>query len=231
LASENEDGASRGYASPACLAHEIDPAYDHSARIDPQQALEVGRWRKAERTRLLAERAALPVKFRRAATQSIESHLDRHLALQEGDLAGLTISAWWPINAEPDLRPWLCRAAASGAHTALPVVTKRAAPLEFRRWSRSTRMEPGVWNIPVPIDTAQCVPDICLVPLVGWDTAGYRLGNGGGYFDRTLAALSPRPLTIGIGLQQAQLATIFPQPHDIPMTVIITEAGRVFNRD
>ena len=69
------------------------------------------------------------------------------------------------------------------------------------------------------------VPDLTLAPLVGWDPAGFRLGYGGGYFDRTLAVLSPRPMTIGIGLQSARLATIFPQPHDIALDVILTEAG------
>ena len=86
-------------------------------------------------------------------------------------------------------------------------------------------MERGVWNIPVPAHGPDIVPDIVMSPLVGWDRGGYRLGYGGGYFDRTLAALTPRPLTIGIGLDAARIATIFPQPHDIAMQVIVTETG------
>lgn len=224
---ENDDDVLHRYASPPCLAHEIDPAYGSQVLVDPQQALEVTRWRKAERVRLLAERLSLPVAARRTATETIEAHLDRFIADHVDEVAGLTISAWWPINAELDLRPWLGRVVASGARAALPVVVKRAEPLVFRFWSRDARMEPGVWDIPVPVNTSDCVPDVCLIPLVGWDVVGYRLGYGGGYFDRTLAALSPRPLTIGIGLQGAQLATIFPQPHDISMVAIITEAGLV----
>lgn len=90
----------------------------------------------------------------------------------------------------------------------------------------------GDWNIPVPPpDAPPVTPEIALAPLVGWDAGGYRLGYGGGYFDRTLAALSPRPFTIGVGLQKAQLATIHPQPHDIRLDAIVTEAGVQFHAE
>lgn len=84
----------------------------------------------------------------------------------------------------------------------------------------------GDWNIPVPPDTAErLIPDIALAPVVGWAQGGWRLGYGGGYFDRTLASLAPRPRTIGIGLQAARLPSIYPQPHDIPLDFVLTEAG------
>jgi 5-formyltetrahydrofolate cyclo-ligase len=103
---------------------------------------------------------------------------------------------------------------------ALPLVEVKAAPLVFRRWTPETRMVRGDWNIPVPPPDAEAVtPEIALAPVVGWTAEGFRLGYGGGYFDRTLAALSPRPFTIGIGLQAARLATIYPQPHDIALEV------------
>ncbi len=109
---------------------------------------------------------------------------------------------------------------------ALPLVETRAAPLVFRRWTPETRMLRGDWNIPVPPPDAEAVrPDLALAPLLGWDSAGYRLGYGGGYFDRTLAALEPRPFTIGIGLELGRLQTIYPQSHDIPLDAILTEAG------
>jgi len=96
----------------------------------------------------------------------------------------------------------------------------------FRHWTPETRMQRGDWNIPVPPPEAdRLIPAITLAPLVGWDGNGYRLGYGGGYFDRTLAAVSPRPFTIGIGYQAARLTTIHPQPHDIPLDLILTEAG------
>lgn len=223
--SDDDDMRPRGYASPPCLAHEIDPAYFDPLAVDPQQSLDVARWRKSERARLLAERAALPVATRQAAGEAIAEHLDRYLVERFSSIAGMTVSAWWPIKAEFNLRLWLERLDGQAARAALPVVVEPAAPLAFRVWTPETRMERGVWNIPVPAEGEDVVPDITLSPLVGWDVAGYRLGYGGGYFDRTLAALSPRPLAIGIGLDAARIATIFPQPHDIPMAGIITETG------
>lgn len=218
-------GEVRGYASPPCLAHEIDPAYLDPLAVDPQQALDVARWRTAERARLLAERAALPVESRKAAAIAIAGHLDALLARRFECLDGLTISAWWPIKAEIDLRFWLADLIARGARAALPLVATKNAPLVFRSWTPQTRMMRGFWNIPVPAEGADIMPDIVLSPLVGWDGAGYRLGYGGGYFDRTLAAITPPPLAIGIGLDAARIATIFPQPHDIAMQAIVTETG------
>ena len=222
-----DDDTPREYASPPCLAHQIDPAYVNPPAVDPQQVQDVARWRCAERIRLLAERAALPVEVRRAAAVAIADHLDQLLATRFATITGLTISAWWPIEAELDLRFWLASLAARGARGALPLVVARASPLMFRVWTPETRMERGFWNIPVPADGPYITPDITLAPVVGWDAAGYRLGYGGGYFDRTLAAIAPRPLAIGVGLQTARVATIYPQPHDIPMQVVVTETGIV----
>lgn len=210
----------RPYASPACLAQEIDPNH-----IDPQQASDVARWRKAERLRLLAERAALAVATRQAAAQSIARHLDHLLAQRFSSLSGLIISAWWPIKAELDLRFWLASLAGRGATAALPLILTPKAPLAFRAWTPQTQMERGFWNIPTPATGPEITPHITLSPLVGWDSAGFRLGYGGGYFDRTLATLTPSPIAIGIGLDAAHLPTIFPQPHDIPMDYILTESG------
>lgn len=221
-----DESPSGSYASPPCLAQDFDPSYFDPLAVDPQQALDVARWRRAERARLLAERAAVPPALRRVAADAIAGHLDRLLAERFATLAGLTISAWWPIKAELDLRVWLARLPAAGARAALPIVATRGAPLIFRAWTPAARMERGFWNIPVPAEGPEVVPDITLAPVVGWDAAGYRLGYGGGYFDRTLAALSPRPVAIGIGLDAARIATIYPQPHDIPMQAIVTESGR-----
>jgi 5-formyltetrahydrofolate cyclo-ligase len=115
---------------------------------------------------------------------------------------------------------------------ALPVVETPGTPLAFRRWTPGMGMERGHWGIPVPPATSErLTPEISLAPLVGWDAEGYRLGYGGGYFDRTLAALAPKPFVIGVGLQSARLATIAPQPHDVPLSVIVTEAGVQIERD
>lgn len=220
------DRPAGGYASPPCLAHEIDPAYFDPLAVDPQQAVDVARWRKAERARLLDARAALPVAVREAVARAIAGALDALLARRFPDLTGRSISGYWPIKAEFDLRPWMEALDAKGVRVALPVVETRAAPLVFRSWTPGAAMERGHWNILVPkADAPRLVPEIMLAPLVGWDGAGYRLGYGGGYFDRTLAAARPRPFVIGVGLQAARLATVFPQPHDIAMDAIVTEDG------
>ena len=218
-----DDDRLRGFASPPCLAPEIDPTYLDPFAVDPQQAAEVARWRKAERARLLAMRAAMPVAERHAAAESIAGRLDALLATRFMAVEGLTISAWWPIKAELNLRHWLESLLARGARVALPVVKTPAAPLVFRLWTPDCKMVQGFWKIPVPADGPEVTPDVTLAPVVGWDADGYRLGYGGGYFDRTLAALDPRPLTIGVGLHAARVGTIFPQPHDIAMDVIVTE--------
>ncbi|MEP4420404.1 MAG: 5-formyltetrahydrofolate cyclo-ligase, partial [Nitratireductor sp.] len=113
-----------------------------------------------------------------------------------------------------------------GGTLALPVVVEKAAPLVFRDWRPGMKLEKGVWNIPVPPAAPAVIPDIVISPVVGFDPANYRLGYGGGFFDRTLAALPARPTVIGVGYAAAAIATIYPQPHDIAMDFIVTEAGR-----
>lgn len=212
-------------ASPPCLAGEIAPDYFDPLGVDPQQALDVARWRRAERARLLAARAALPVPLREAAARAVARHLDGVLD-QAGVGPGAIVAGYWPIRAELDLRFWLATLHDRGLRLALPVVEVQAAPLVFRAWALGAALMRGHWNILVPVPDAPALqPDVVLAPLVGWDGAGFRLGYGGGYFDRTLAALRPRPLAIGVGLQAARLPTIFPQPHDIRLDILVTEAG------
>lgn len=214
------------YASPPCMAAEVDPAYFDPLAVDPEQARDVSRWRRAERCRLRAERDVLRVADRQAAGAALAGHLADFLRRRFGSLRGRVFSGYWPIKGEPDLRPTLAALHDGGALVALPIVEVKAAPLVFRRWTPETRMLRGDWNIPVPPPEALAVtPEIALAPVLGWTEEGFRLGYGGGYFDRTLAKLKPRPFTIGIGLQAARLATIFPQPHDIALDAILTETG------
>ena len=220
-----KDDAPRGSASPPCLAEQIDPTYFDPLAVDPQQAQDVARWRKAERLRLLAERAALSVASRHEAALVIAAHIDRLLLDRFGTVKGLVISAWWPIKAELNLRHYLTDLVSRGAQVALPVVLVPKTPLVFRPWTPDCKMVQGFWKIPIPAEGPEVSPDVALAPVVGWDAAGYRLGYGGGYFDRTLAALRPPAFAIGVGLETAKVATIFPQPHDIAMNVIVTENG------
>ncbi len=219
------DDTPKGYASPACMAGEIAPGwFGEEAAADPEQARDVARWRKAQRQQALAARAALSVAERQALAERIAAHLDALLDEVMPEVAGRVIAGYWPIKSEPDLRPWLIRLQDRGAVTAMPVVAVQKAPLVFRPWKQGDPMRRGHWNIPEPATEAEVVPDLALAPFLGWDGEGYRLGYGGGYFDRTLARI--RPVSVGIGLHEARLATIFPQPHDIALTHIVTEEGR-----
>ena len=219
------------YASPPCLASEIAPDYFDPLASDPEQARDVARWRRAERIRLRAARDALSVADRQALGAALAGHLRQALTDRFGAAAGMVLSAYWPIKGEPDLRALMAELHGAGVIIALPVVEVKASPLVFRRWQPGMRMDRGIWDIPVPPPDAETLtPDISLAPVVGWDKAGFRLGYGGGYFDRTLASLTPRPFTIGIGMQSAHVPTIFPQPHDIPLDVILTEVAVQFHR-
>ncbi|MEQ8868809.1 MAG: 5-formyltetrahydrofolate cyclo-ligase [Silicimonas sp.] len=215
-----------GFSSPPCYAAEVAPEYFDPLATDPEQARDVARWRKAERTRLRATRFDLSVTERNDIGKALAGHLKQVLQDRFDGAWDMVFSAYWPIKGEPDLRPLMTELHEAGATVALPLVETKAAPLTFRRWTPETRMVRGDWNIPVPPPDAPIVtPEITLAPLVGWAADGYRLGYGGGYFDRTLAALKPRPFTIGIGFETAELSTIYPQPHDIPLDLILTEAG------
>lgn len=215
----------RPLASPPCLAAEFgDGPFDPLA-VDPEQARDVARWRRAERLRLSGLRDGLGQAGRAEVSVRIAGHLARVLA-ERGIGRGTVLSGYWPIKGEPDLRTLLADLHRAGMTIALPVVETRAAPLVFRHWTPETRMVRGDWNIPVPPPDAPLLrPAIALAPCLGWDAGCYRLGWGGGYFDRTLAVLQPRPMVIGIALKAARLGTIFPQPHDIPLDLIVTEAG------
>ncbi|MGD9613909.1 MAG: 5-formyltetrahydrofolate cyclo-ligase [Alphaproteobacteria bacterium] len=180
----------------------------------------VKRWRRAERERLLALRQGLPADERRRFGALIETGLRALIAERPGILG-----VYWPFRAEFDPRPLIDWAVAAGRIVALPVVIDRKGPLEYRAWRPGETLVDGVWNIPVPEKREIVVPAIVLAPLVGFDRACYRLGYGGGYFDRTLASLSPRPLAIGVGFEFQSLDTIHPQSFDVKMGAIVTETG------
>lgn len=218
------------YASPPCMAGDVDPSYFDPLCVDPGQARDVARWRRAERTRLAGLREGLGQTGRAQAGSSICGHLETVLAMR-GIGRGTVLAGYWPIRGEPDLRPLLSDLHRAGVIIALPVVQTRAAPLVFRRWTPGMRMKRGLWSIPVPPpQTGTLSPDIALAPCLGWDADCFRLGWGGGYYDRTLADLSPRPVKVGVAMAAARLPTIYPQPHDIPLDLIVTETGIAVER-
>lgn len=216
VASPNEDpNATIVCSSPPCLLHELDPAYFGSLGWE-----EVRTWRKAQRQMLISRRLAIPREEREQWDKAITERLESWLAELPDQQA---IGFYWPFKGEYDPRPLMRSLHAQGVRLSLPAVIERARPLVFREWWPGIRMMPGVWNIPVPAEGEAVLPDVLVVPLVGFDGRGYRLGYGGGYYDRTLAAMPERPLAIGVGFEALGMETIHPQPHDIPMNLIVTE--------
>ena len=178
--------------------------------------------RAAWRRDMLARRAGMSPEARAAADAALDAALRPILAGIDGILCFT-----WPINQEFDARAliteWL--AANPARRAVLPVVRKRHTPLQFRAWTPATAMRPAGFGTSVPEDGEWLTPDTLLIPLVGFDAGGYRLGYGGGYYDRTLATFNPQPRKIGVAYTQCEIASIEPQPHDIRMDVIVTEAG------
>ena len=183
-------------------------------------ATELKIWRRSERQRLLALRTGAPPAVRREWGAEIEIRLRALLA----ERPGITLGVYWPFQAEFDPRPLIDWLIGNGSAAALPAVVDKRGPLEYRAWRPGDPLVDGVWNIPIPERRDIVAPQVVLAPLVGFDRECYRLGYGGGYFDRTLAALAPRPWAIGVGYEASLIDTIRPQPHDIPMDLIVTEA-------
>ena len=190
------------------------------AAAEPAGWSEIAAWRRSTRQALLQRRTQMPAKERDARSARIASALDREI----GRVAGRTIGVYWPIKGEPNLYPWIRKAVDAAATIALPVVIRKGWPLEFRRWRPGEALERGVWNIPVPANGPAISPDLLIAPLVGFDGERFRLGYGGGFYDRTIVAAAQQPQVIGVGFDYCRLITIYPQPHDIRMDAIVTDA-------
>ena len=179
---------------------------------------EIRTWRKATRAALIDYRVGLASHVRRVQGVHAKNRLRKKIDFQRFETLGIH----WPIRGEIDVRDIARKHLEAGGRVALPVVVARGSAVEFWAWRPGIRMTRGLWNIPIPAERELVHPDALIVPLVGFDAAGYRLGYGGGYYDRTLAAATRRPFCIGFGYGTAQLPSIFPQAHDIPMDVIVT---------
>ena len=181
-------------------------------------------YRATLRRQLVERRLALPAEQHAALSATICEILRTHFA----QLAAQRVAFCWPVKNEPDLRPlmlaWLA-AGAPGFAALLPVVVAPGAPLAFRAWTADSAMVDDRYGIPTPATGEFVVPQALLLPVNGFDNAGYRIGYGGGFFDRTLATLSPPPLAIGVGFELARVASIRPEPHDIRLDAMVSEAG------
>jgi 5-formyltetrahydrofolate cyclo-ligase len=187
----------------------------------PQSWREIAAWRKEQRQILMAARGALGPTRHRAKSRAIAARLEQFLPELRRGIVGI----YWPIRREFDPLPFARRLIAAGGEVALPVVIRLGLPLEFRRWNDETKMATGVYDIPYPAAGGGVAPAVLIVPLLGFDDAGYRLGYGAGYYDRTFASFAAKPLALGVGFAVGRVATIYPQPHDIAMDHVMTEEG------
>jgi 5-formyltetrahydrofolate cyclo-ligase len=187
---------------------------------------DVKSWRKSQRARLIAARVTLAPDRVESFRNSIDASIERSFP----GLARCRLAFCWPIKNEYDARHLAKTLRERGALTALPVVVAQKQPLAFREWHPGTELAKGPLDIPYPVSSPEVVPEAVLLPMNGWDAKGYRLGYGGGFFDRTLASLAKKPVVIGVSYELARLETIDPQPWDIPMDYVVTERG-VYRRD
>jgi 5,10-methenyltetrahydrofolate synthetase len=190
------------------------------------ESQELKAWRKATRERLVAARLALPGEDVERWRRRIDGYVERSFP----GLAGRRLAICWPIKNEYDARHLARKLRARGTITALPVVVAPKTPLVFREWHPGVPLATGALDIAYPLGSPEIVPDAVLLPMNGWDQGGYRLGYGAGFFDRTLASLAKKPVTIGVSYELTRLDTIYPQAWDIPMDYVVTERG-VYRRD
>ncbi|HEX7784661.1 MAG TPA: 5-formyltetrahydrofolate cyclo-ligase [Methylomirabilota bacterium] len=193
---------------------------------DGDAPADLARWRKFERERLIAARERVDA----ATLERFRRRIDAHLLRSFPGLASATVAFCWPMRGEYDVRPLVATLRERGAVTALPVVVAPGQPLIFREWHEGVALAAGPLGIPYPPSSDAVAPSVVLVPMNGWDEAGYRLGYGAGFFDRTLANPPKSLVAIGIAYELAKIATIRPQRWDVPMDWVVTERG-VYRRD
>lgn len=201
------------------------PEFPNPPETDDEAGLSA--WRRAVRRSLLDWRSALDGALHQQYSDQIRTHLAAFLTQR----ANATVGFYWPIQNEIDLRPVMENHVASGGRAALPVVPGKDMPMVFHDWTLDTEMVPGFAKIPEPANSKEVAVHAMIAPLVGFDRKGYRLGYGGGFFDRTLGVLKRKPLVVGIGFEDTMLDDIRPHRYDVPTDVIITEKGVRFIND
>lgn len=178
--------------------------------------------KSALRREAQAARRALSAEDRAQASAAAAAHLLGSGLIGPGEV----VAAFWPIRDEIDCRPILTALMDGGQPLCLPVVVAEGQPLDLRLWQPGTPLYPSGFGTLAPDALAPCAtPDVIIVPLLGFDSLGTRLGYGGGYYDRTIAALVRRPRLIGLAFACQQLAAIPRRDHDVPLDAMVTEAG------
>lgn len=160
--------------------------------------------------------------------EALSTRLCQTLQQSFPELSGKRVAFCWPFRNEPDLRPlmqsWLAEGK-PGFAALLPVVVDAGSALAFRAWTPESPMLIDRYGIPSPASGEFLTPEALLIPVNAFDADGYRLGYGGGFFDRTLASLDPLPLAIGVGFELARVDSIHPEAHDMRLDAVVSEAG------
>ena len=186
--------------------------------------------KKALRSALIAQRSQLPDRLER------EDLLQRAMRIWLVGRTDIVIGAYWPIKGEFDPLPALHRWKEDGElleqpeprRIGLPVVNKETRSMSFHAWYPGCPMEEDAYGIPKPKDTEIIFPTLLFVPCVGYGPGGFRLGYGGGFYDRTLASLQPKPFTVGLGFTHGFLPDLMPESHDMPLDAILNDNGVVW---
>ena len=169
-----------------------------------------------------AARAALSPGSRAEAAASVAQYFFDSIALVPGQV----VAAYWRIRDELDCQPILVRLMDSNQTVVLPVVMGPDQPLQMRVWEQGASLYEAGFGTLAPSELApRAEPDMVLMPLLGFDSQGTRLGYGGGYYDRTLAQMKKSPKLIGLAFAAQELDAIPRDSHDVPLDVVITEAG------
>jgi len=190
-------------------------------------SLEPARDKPTLRKQLQAERLAMADRHQRSV------HLQEVLRVWLVTRPETSIGAYWPIKGEFDAMPALYRwsEAEYGRLIGLPVIDRESKQLRFHVWYPGCPMEDDAYGIPKPKGTDLFDPELLLVPCVGFGPGGVRLGYGGGFYDRTLAALRPRPFTVGVGFAHGHVPWLEAEPHDMPLDAVLTEDGVFWQRE
>jgi 5-formyltetrahydrofolate cyclo-ligase len=176
----------------------------------------------ALRAKAHAQRAAYFQSLRNDAAKAAAGHFFHSVALQPGEV----VAAYWPIRDELDVKPVLTKLMDDGQPVCLPVVLGDGLPLELRLWAPGAPLYPSGFGTLAPDELAPLAePDVILMPLLGFDKHGTRLGYGGGYYDRTLAAIGKTPRLIGFAFAVQEFELIPREPHDVPLDAVVTEKG------
>lgn len=168
------------------------------------------------------QRATVDGAARIDAAKAAAAHFGKSVPLS-GDAV---VAAYWPIRDELDSKPLLLEMMDAGRTVCLPVIMGDARPLVFKVWEPDAPLFESGFGTLAPSELApDAVPDVVIIPLLGFDRAGTRLGYGRGYYDRTIAAMETKPLMVGYAFSAQELPEIPREDHDVPLDFLVTEAG------